>query len=190
MRLLMLGAPGSGKGTQAKRLAAHFGVAHLSTGDLLRAEVAAGSELGLQVRDVMARGDLVGDDIIEPLMHDHLLAASRAGGYVLDGFPRTLHQALAAYDFASEAGATVHAVIYLHVAEDELLRRMLSRGEGRHDDSEETIRHRIEVFHERTEPLVEYYDGRGVLEQIDGAQSPDVVFDGILARITAREPSA
>jgi adenylate kinase len=190
MRLLMLGAPGSGKGTQAKRLAAHFGVAHLATGDLLRAEVAAGSELGMQVRDVMAKGDLVGDDIIEPLMHDHLLAASQAGGYVLDGFPRTIHQATAAYEFASEAGATVHAVIYLHVPEDELLRRMLARGEDRHDDSEATIRHRLEVFHERTEPLVEYYEGRGVLEQIDGCQSPDAVFDEILARISAREPSS
>ncbi len=186
MRLLMLGAPGSGKGTQAKRLAAHFGVAHLSTGELLRAEVAAGTPLGLKVEDVIARGDLVGDEIIELLMHDHLLAASQAGGYVLDGFPRTLHQAVAAYEFAREAGATVHAVVYLHVDEDELLRRMLGRQQERSDDSERTIRHRIEVFHERTEPLVEYYAGRGVLEEIDGSRPPDNVFEEIVTRVTAR----
>ncbi len=186
MRLLMLGAPGSGKGTQARRLAAHFGVAHLATGELLRAEVAAATPLGLQVRDVMARGDLVGDELIEPLMHDRLLAASRTGGYVLDGFPRTLHQALAAYEFASEAGATVHAVIFLHVDEEELLRRMLGRGEERSDDTEQTVRHRIEVFHERTEPLVEYYTDRDVLEEVDGSQPADAVFKEILARVATR----
>lgn len=185
MRLLLLGGPGSGKGTQAKRLAQHYGVAHLSTGEMLRAEVDAGTPLGREVADVMRRGDLVSDDIIEPIMHDRLLEASRAGGYVLDGFPRNIHQAVAAYAFAQEAGATVHAVLHLKVPDDVLLGRMLGRAEGRADDSEATVRHRLEIYHEATEPLVEYYAGRGVLVEVDGTPTPDEVFADMVALLDA-----
>lgn len=183
MRLLLLGAPGSGKGTQARRLSAHFGVQHIATGDLLRAEIAAGTPLGKEVERYVHAGDLVPDEIVEQLAHDRIIAASRDGGYVLDGFPRTLHQALAAYEIAAEAGATVHAVVHLHVPDDVLLRRLLGRDEDRADDDATTIRHRLEVYHQQTEPLIEYYDGRRVLVTIDGQQSPDAVLAEILSRI-------
>ncbi len=183
MRLLMLGAPGSGKGTQARRLAEHFGAEHIATGDMLRAEIAAGTPLGREVEGYVKSGDLVPDEIVERLAHDRVIAASKRGGYVLDGFPRTIHQAHAAYEYAAEAGVTVHAVVYLQVPDEQLLHRMLGRQEDRADDEERTIRHRIEVYHERTEPLIEYYDGRDVLITIDGSQSPDAVFAAILERL-------
>lgn len=189
MRLLMLGAPGSGKGTQARRLGEHFGVAHLSTGEMLRAEIKAATPLGLEVQGFVAAGDLVPDEIVERLIHDRVIDASRRGGYVLDGFPRTIHQAVAAYDIAKEADATVHAVVHLHVPEEELLGRLLGRGEDRLDDDAQTIRHRLEVYHERTEPLIEYYHGRGVLLTIDGGPPVDEVFTTILDRLTAYAPS-
>jgi adenylate kinase len=189
VRLLMLGAPGSGKGTQARRLGEHFEVAHLSTGEMLRAEIAAGTPLGREVKDIVAAGDLVPDDIVERLVHDRVLEASRHGGYVLDGFPRTIHQAVAAYDIAKEADATVHAVVHLYVPEDELLTRLLGRGEARLDDDALTIRHRLEVYHERTEPLINYYEGRGVLATIDGRQQVDDVFTTILERLREYAPA-
>jgi adenylate kinase len=131
MRLLMLGAPGSGKGTQAERLAAHYGVAHLATGEMLRREIAAGTDLGREVEATLAAGDLVPDDLIEDLVYGPFVEASRAGGFVLDGFPRTLHQAERAFGFAQELGATLHAVVHLDVPSEELLRRALERDQGR-----------------------------------------------------------
>lgn len=185
----MLGAPGSGKGTQARRLGEHFGVAHLSTGEMLRAEIAAATPLGLEVKDIVAAGDLVPDAIVERMVHDRVLEASRRGGYVLDGFPRTIHQAVAAYDIAKEAGATVHAVVHLYVPEEELLARLLGRGEDRLDDDAQTIRHRLEVYHDRTEPLIDYYEGRGVLVTIDGRRPMDDVFATILERLREYAPA-
>lgn len=190
MRLLLLGAPGSGKGTQARRLAEFYGAAHLATGDLLRAEIAAGTPLGQQVRGYVAAGDLVPDEVVEQLVHDRIVAASRAGGYVLDGFPRTVHQAVAAYEMAREADATVEAVVHLAVPEPELLRRLLARADDRVDDAAATIRHRLEVYHERTEPLLDYYAERGVLTTVDGAADPDAVFADVVGRVAAALSSA
>ena len=185
----MLGAPGSGKGTQARRLGEHFGVDHFSTGEMLRAEIAAGTELGREVQAYVRAGDLVPDQVVEQMVHDKVLEASRRGGYILDGFPRTIHQALAAYEIAHEAGATVHAVVHLHVPESELLARLLGRGEDRDDDDARTIRHRLEVYHERTEPLIDYYEGRGVLLTVDGEQPVDEVFTTILERLKEYAPT-
>lgn len=183
MRLLLIGAPGSGKGTQAQRLAKHFGVEHLATGEMLRQEVRAGTPLGQQVESILAAGDLVSDELIEDLLHDRLIAASQAGGYVLDGFPRTLHQAERAFQIAVEAGATLHSVIHLDVPADVLLERMLARGQDRADDTERTIRHRLEVYDRQTTPLIDYYAGRGILVSVNGTGSPDDVFETIIKQL-------
>lgn len=179
----MLGAPGSGKGTQAERLASYFGVPHLSTGEMLRSEVRRGSALGKQVAATLAAGDLVSDEVIEDLLYEPFLSASRSGGFVLDGFPRTLHQAQRAFEIALEAGATLQAVVHLDVPTSVLLERALSRGEGRADDNQATVRHRIEVYDAETQPLVDYYAGRGILVSVDGTGSPDDVFEAILKRL-------
>lgn len=186
MRLLMLGAPGSGKGTQAERLAAHFNVRHLSTGEMLRDQVRRGTDLGKQVAEVLAAGDLVGDQLIEDLLYAPFLTASSNGGFVLDGFPRTLHQAERAFQIAVEAGATLHAVVHLDVPNEVLLERALSRGQDRADDNQATVRHRIEVYDAQTRPLIDYYAGRGILVTIDGTADPDTVFNEIVERLPAR----
>lgn len=190
MRVLLLGAPGSGKGTQAERLAVHFGVEHLSTGELLRAEIASGSALGREAAAYVERGDLVPDSVVEPLITDKVLAASRAGGYVLDGFPRNLHQARLAYDIAVTEGATLQAVVHLEVPEPELLRRLVSRGQGRSDDEEATIRHRLNVYRELTTPLLDYYAGRGLLHTVQADVAPDEVFADILRRLPQRRTAS
>lgn len=185
MRLLLVGAPGSGKGTQAQRLADHFAVAHLATGEMLRQEVTAGTEIGQQVEAVLAAGDLVSDEIIENLLYPAFVEASRAGGFVLDGFPRTLHQAERSFSMALEIGATLQAVVHLDVPTEELLRRALTRNEGRADDTEATMRHRIDVYDRETRPLTDYYDGRGILLTVDGTGAPDEVFEAIVKELTA-----
>lgn len=179
----MLGPPGSGKGTQGRRLAQRYGIAHLSTGEMLREQIAAGTDLGRRVAGLVAAGDLVPDEVVEGLMHDRVIEASRQGGYVLDGFPRTLHQAVAAYDIAAEAGATVHAVVHLLVPEAVVLERLLGREESRADDDAATIRHRLAVYRERTAPLIDYYAGRQVLVTVDAAGPPDEVFAAIVATV-------
>jgi adenylate kinase len=184
VRLLLLGAPGSGKGTQAERLAEHFQVAHLSTGELLRAEVSAGTPLGTAVEGYLAAGDLVPDELVEPLIMEKLVFATTQGGWVLDGFPRTLHQALAAHEIARQGAATVDAVVLLDVPRDELVRRLLTRGQGRSDDAEVTVRHRLEVYESQTTPLIGYYRDRGVLAVVPGLGAPEQVFADILARVT------
>lgn len=180
MRLLMLGAPGSGKGTQAERLASYFGVRHLATGQMLRDEVRRGTDLGREVAAILAAGDLVRDELIEELLYQPFLTASREGGFVLDGFPRTLHQAERAFQIAVDAGATLHATVHLDVPSDVLLERALSRNQGRADDNQATVRHRIDVYERQTRPLVDYYSGRGILVSVDGTGQPDDVFEAIL----------
>jgi len=179
----MVGAPGSGKGTQAERLASYFGVRHLATGEMLREQVRRATPLGRQVQAVLAAGDLVGDELIEDLLYEPFLQASREGGFILDGFPRTLHQAERAFQIALDAGATLHAVVHLDVPPQVLLDRALSRDEGRADDNQATVRHRIEVYEKQTQPLVDYYAGRGILVSVDGLGTPDEVFERILKRL-------
>jgi adenylate kinase len=182
MRLLLLAPPGAGKGTQGERLAEHFGAQHLSTGEMLRAEVAAKTPLGRAVADSLASGDLVPDDLMTELLRQPLLAAAREGGYILDGFPRTLAQAHLAYQLARDLGITVNAALALEAPDDVLRERLLGRASagGRSDDTEDVIDHRLEVYAEQTRPLLAYYAGRGVLKRVDATPPPDDVFAAIL----------
>ena len=192
MRLLMLGPPGSGKGTQGERIAARYGVPHLSSGELLRAHVRAGTKLGIAAQDEMRRGDLIPDRLVIRMITDEVLGPNGTGGFVLDGFPRTVPQATAAYDLARQRGITLHAVILLEIPYDELIARLVSRGEedGRTDDNAETIRHRIDVYQERTLPLVDYYQGRDILMRVDATGTIDEVTAGIDAALERLPPPA
>jgi adenylate kinase len=185
MNLLLIGPPGSGKGTQGQMLSDRFGLAHIAAGDLLRAEVEAETPIGKAVADYLNRGELVPDEIIIELLMPAVVHAVEQGGYVLDGFPRSVGQALVARKLAEEVGATPDAVIYLEASRDELVRRILERAkiEGRSDDTAEVVHNRLQVFDEATHPLVDYYRGRGLLHVIDANQSEDVVGEHILAAI-------
>jgi adenylate kinase len=185
MRLLLVAYPGAGKGTQATRLAAHYGVALLSSGELLRAEVARGSRIGKVAAEYLRRGDLVPDELVLEVLSLPLLEAAKSGGFVLDGFPRTLRQAEAAYSLAQENDVELQAVVYLRVGQDELLRRLRARAdrEGRTDDGEITIEHRFEVFETQTEPLLAFYARRGILLDINGEQSVGDVFADITTAV-------
>jgi adenylate kinase len=184
MRVLLVAAPGAGKGTQAEKLAHHYRVAHLSSGELLRHEVKAGTDIGKQASDFLRRGDLVPDDLIFAMLTEPIIEASRNGGYVLDGFPRNLRQAEAAYELTKHVGGiALEAVIHLEVAGEELRRRLLARAahEGRSDDSEDVITHRFEVYTTETEPLLAFYRGRNLVLDIDGEQDEERVFADIVA---------
>ncbi|MBE7187340.1 adenylate kinase [Jatrophihabitans endophyticus] len=182
MKLLLIGPPGSGKGTQGGRLAERLGIEHLAAGDLLRAEVAEGTELGREAEAIMKRGDLVPDDVIIALVMPRVEAAVAANGYLLDGFPRTVEQAVEARKLAERVDAAPDAVLYLDVPREELMRRILARAEteGRADDTEDTVRNRLKVFDEATSPLVDYYRQRGLLHVIDADQSEDDVTAAIV----------
>ena len=187
MRLLLLAPPGAGKGTQGKLLAARFQVRHIAAGDLLRAEAQAGSRLGLEIAAHQARGDLVPDQIVLDLLTPVIVEAAARGGYVLDGFPRTLTQATAAAELGARLGVALDAVVYLHAPEEVLTRRLLGRASqsGRADDTGEVIRHRLQVFAETTGPLVPYYAERGILVTVDADQPPESVTADILAGLSS-----
>ena len=192
LRLIFLGPPGSGKGTQASRLAEKFDLTHISSGDLFRAAAAADDELGHELRGYLDNGDLVPDDLVLRMMAEPVLEAERSGGYILDGFPRTLSQAEMAHELAVRAGVTAHAVFQLDAPEDVLVGRLVSRGTVSHraDDREEVVRHRLEVHRANEGPITEYYDGRGLLHRIDATPSPDDVFAEILAIVDGIARSA
>jgi adenylate kinase len=186
MRLLLVAYPGAGKGTQAAKLAAHYGIAHLSSGALLRAEVANGTEIGRIAADYLKRGDLVPDELVFEMLAAPVLEAAGHGGYVLDGFPRTLRQAEEAYRIAQEvAGIELQAVIHLTVGRDELRNRLRARAqrEGRIDDTEFGITHRFKVFDAQTQPLLDFYARRALLVDINGEQPVQKVFADITAAI-------
>lgn len=180
----MLAAPGGGKGTQGERLASHFAVEHISSGDVLRAAARDGTPVGREVASYQQRGDLVPDRIVLELLIPVVVAAAAHGGYILDGFPRTVPQALQAADLGRQFNVTLDATVYLNVPEPVLLERLLAR--ARADDTEEVIRHRLEVFTETTSPLIEYYRNRGILVEVDGNQPPDAITADIQARLAAR----
>ena len=182
MNVLLIGPPGSGKGTQGERLADRLGIEHLAAGDLLRAEVEAKTPIGQQVADLIQRGELVPDTIILTLLLPRVLAAANRSGYLLDGFPRSVEQAEAARNVAARATISPNIVIYLDVPRDELIRRILARAEieGRADDNAETVQNRLRVFDDATSPLVDYYRNRGLLRIIDANQDADAVTDDIL----------
>jgi adenylate kinase len=179
--MVLLGPPGAGKGTQAQLLASRLGVPAISTGDMLRAAVAAGSELGGRVESVMASGALVDDALMAEVVRERVAQPDTDGGYLLDGYPRTLPQAETLAGILDDAGQKLDAVLLVDVPEDELVRRALLRGRG--DDKEEVIRERLRLYREKTEPLIGYYRERGLLREIDGNRPVEEVTSRMYAAL-------
>jgi adenylate kinase len=184
LKLLLIGAPGGGKGTQGDALALLYDIQHISSGEVLRAEAEAGTPVGHEIAGYQQRGDLVPDQIVFDLLIPVIAAAAARGGYVLDGFPRTVPQALQAFEVARHFDFTLDAAVYLDVPESVLLQRLLER--ARTDDTAEVIRHRLEVFAETTGPLIAYYRDRGVLVEVNGNQSPEAITAEIQALLADR----
>ena len=185
MHVLLIGPPASGKGTQGRRIAARYGVTYLSSGEILRKEVAAGTELGRRVSDDLAAGDLVPDELMLEVLRAPLQAALTSGGYVLDGFPRNVAQARELSAYAAELGGTPDAAVWFDVEDAELLRRTRSRAvaEGRVDDVDAVARHRIDVYAAATAPLIDHYRAQELLIRIDAAKPVDEVTDVVLAAL-------
>jgi len=193
MRLVLLGPPGAGKGTQATRIVDRFCVPQLSTGDMLREAVAEGTAAGLRVKHVMDRGELVPDDVVVSVIANRIDHADAANGFVLDGFPRTVAQAEALDRELAARGIKLDAVLELEVDEDALLDRIRGRAEAaaskgqpaRRDDNPEVFKTRLEVYRGQTAPVTEYYRSRGLLNVVDGLQPIDVVTDQLTAALAA-----
>ena len=212
MRIVLLGAPGSGKGTQAKKLMAEKNIPQISTGDILRAAVAAGTEYGEQAKKIMDAGELVPDDVMLGIISDRLAEDDASGGFILDGFPRTQKQSLDLEELLDKMGQPLDSVILMDVAFDILLKRLTGRrtcsltgkllnvyfspqeeldacteagGDliQREDDNEETISNRLEVYRSQTEPLIEFYRGKDKLKVIDAAGSIDEVYNRFVAAL-------
>lgn len=209
MKIIMLGAPGAGKGTQAKRIAAKYSIPHISTGDIFRANIKNNTELGQKAKTYMDKGELVPDELVVDLIMDRFKQPDAANGYVLDGFPRTIPQA-EALDKALEAnGESVDFAINVEVPDENIIKRMGGRracvgcgatyhiefnapkvegvcdtcGEKlilRDDDKPETVKNRLSVYHDQTQPLIEYYNKKNVLREVDGTQAMDDVFNAIV----------
>lgn len=193
MNLVLFGPPGAGKGTQAQILQDKYGLKQLSTGDMLRAEVAAGTELGKRAKIVMDRGELISDDIIIAMIDKRMDEADCANGVIFDGFPRTLAQAEALDRMLAQKGRPLTAVIRLEVDEEKLVERLHTRiaqtraagKEPRADDTEETLRNRLHVYHTQTEPILPYYQSKGMLHAIDGMQAIEKVEKSVGEILTA-----
>lgn len=190
MNLILFGPPAAGKGTQAKRLVEHRRMVQLSTGDMLRAAIASGSELGKRVSGIMERGELVGDDIVVALIEERLPEAEAAGGAIFDGFPRTLAQAEALDQMLRKRGSQIDQVIRLKVNDDALLQRVAGRfaESGRPDDNPESFKVRLVAYNDQTAPLLPYYDQQGKLTEVDGMGSIEAVagaIDSALGRVSA-----
>ena len=190
MRLVLLGAPGSGKGTQAARMKEHLQVPHISTGDLLRAEVAAGSKLGLEAREVMARGELVSDAILLGMLEDRFSREDTKNGFILDGYPRNLAQADALGALLERIGQPFDKAVQLEVPTELLVERIAGRAqaEGRADDTPESVRTRLKVYEDQTAPVVGYFRQRGQLEVVDGVGTMDEVFARIIEALRPSNP--
>lgn len=189
MRLILLGPPGAGKGTQADFLIQDFKLAHLSTGDMLRAAIKAETPLGLAAKEVMDRGELVSDEIVCGIVSERLDAPDAANGFVLDGFPRTIPQAETLDGMLAEKDMKLDAVVEIRADADILVDRIIKRaqesGGARSDDNEEVLRKRLDVYEESTAPLVAYYRGKGLLKTVDGMQSIDEVKAAIRSALGA-----
>ncbi|MBB3277976.1 MULTISPECIES: adenylate kinase [Pseudoxanthomonas] len=182
MRLVLLGPPGSGKGTQAARLKEYLQVPHISTGDLLRAEVAAGTPLGVQAKEIMARGDFVSDEILLGMLEDRFARPDTANGFILDGYPRNLVQADALGVLLERIRQPMDFAVQLEVPTDLLVERIAGRAkaEGRDDDSPDVVRNRLDKYTSQTAPVIEYYRQHGQLTVVDGVGSLDEVFSRLI----------
>ena len=182
MRIVLLGPPGAGKGTQAARVACRFGCPHIATGDIFRANVAEGTGLGRAAQEYMDLGDLVPDELVIAMVMERLASSDCDAGFVLDGFPRTVAQAEALDRRLAELGTPLEAALSFDVTEEELLRRLAGRAAAQHraDDAEQTIRHRLEVFAIKTRPLIDYYARRRLLITVDAIGPIEVVTKRIL----------
>ncbi|AXQ30328.1 adenylate kinase [Solimonas sp. K1W22B-7] len=184
MRLILLGAPGSGKGTQGEKLVSHFGIPKISTGDALRAAVKAGTELGKKAKAVMDAGGLVANEIVIGIVEERLGQADAQKGFILDGFPRNTAQAEVLDGMLKRLGQPgIDKAVHLHVTDEEIVKRLLDRAvkEGREDDKEDVIRKRIEVYNAETRPLLDYYSKQGKVVTVEGIGSLEDIFNRILA---------
>ncbi|MFA4053894.1 adenylate kinase [Muribaculaceae bacterium Isolate-039 (Harlan)] len=187
--LVIFGAPGSGKGTQSEKLIDRYGLTHISTGDVLRKEIAAGSELGKIADSYISKGQLIPDDLMVDILaseFDRLRPESK--GFIFDGFPRTIPQAEALKKMLEDRGEEVHSVIGLEVADEELMERLIKRGaeSGRSDDNPETIGNRLKVYHSTTSPLRDYYTAEGTYRAIQGSGRVDEIFSRITEAIESQ----
>jgi adenylate kinase len=187
MRLLIMGPPGAGKGTQAKRIAEHYSIPAISTGDIFRAMKSADTQLARQVRAIMESGGYVSDEITNEIVQERLAQPDCLKGFLLDGYPRTLQQVQTLDDYLAETGRPLGAVISLLADTDEVVARLLKRAaiDGRSDDNEETIRVRLQVYAEQTEPLLDVYRSRGLLVEVDGLGEVDEVSQRVFAALDA-----
>jgi adenylate kinase len=185
VNILLLGPQGSGKGTQARRISAEYGIPHIATGDMLRAAIASAMPLGLQVKPILERGELVPDELMIDLIRERLEEPDAAEGFVLDGFPRTMAQADALDSMLREIGRELTVVFALQVSDEICIERLLKRAreEQRTDDTPEAIRIRLELYHRETEPLIEHYRTLGVLISIHADGTPNEVFAEIQAAL-------
>ena len=182
LNIVIFGAPGSGKGTQSERIVEKFGINHISTGDVLRAEIKNGTELGKTAKGYIDQGQLLPDELIIDILASTLDSFKDSKGVIFDGFPRTIAQAEALKKMLSERGQEVSIMLDLDVPEDELMTRLIKRGQesGRADDNEETVSKRIQVYLDETKPLVDYYSSQGIIANINGQQSIEKVFEDIV----------
>tara|TARA_B100000579_G_scaffold360063_1_gene317155 strand:+ start:51 stop:602 length:552 start_codon:yes stop_codon:yes gene_type:complete len=174
-KLLFLGPPGAGKGTQANLFCNKYRLDHLSTGDLLRDEVSSGSVLGLKAAEIMNKGELVNDELVLSIVEGRLLSSSE--GWLLDGFPRNINQANALKNLLEKINQPLEGVVLIKIANEYLIKRLLGR--GRQDDNEDVISNRLKIYKEKTSPLIDLYSQQGILEEIDGNADIDVVFSCI-----------
>ena len=191
MRVLMIAPPGAGKGTQGALIAAHFDIPHIATGELLRDHVARRTRLGLAVQEYLDRGELVPNQVVLDMVRAELIAAKAAGGgYVLDGIPRSMQQARAAYLIARELGMTADVALHLQAGDAELMRRLLARAalEHRSDDTADIIAQRLALYHDVTSPILSWYRDRGILVPVDAMRSAPQVGREILTALEAMRP--
>lgn len=191
LNIVLFGPPGSGKGTQAEKMVGKFDLVHLSTGDILRNEIAAKTQLGLEAKETMDKGELVPDHVVIGMIGNKIKQAPETSGFIFDGFPRTTDQAVALDELLQQSGEDVSCMIALQVEKDELVQRLLKRGveTGRSDDNIETIEHRIEVYEEQTAPAIDYYDKQNKYKPVNGQGDINIVFNRIEKVLEAIDPN-
>jgi len=192
MRIVLLGAPGSGKGTQAALMVKRLGLPHISTGLLLRNAAKRGTELGLKAKSIIDRGELVPDEIMSDMIEERLSRADMANGFILDGYPRNLAQARSLDQMLERLGQPADIAIQIDVDPDQIINRLAGRAEqeGRADDSENIVRNRMRVYHEKTAPVIDYYAGRGLLTHVLGDGSIEVILERILSVLNIDKPGS